>query len=101
MNRRDIIRILILAAVLVLAVRLADRIGYSGARQETELVREAVRRATLTCYAVEGSYPESLDYLRENYHLAYNEERYFVTYDSFAWNQFPDIYVTERGTVKP
>ena len=27
----------------------------------------------------------------------YNESRYFITYDAFASNRIPDIYVTERG----
>jgi len=100
MNRKDILKGLCIAAVLVLFVLLTDGIGAKGAREESALVEQAVRRAALTCYAVEGAYPEDLEYLREHYHLAYNEDRYFVTYEAFAWNQFPDIYVTERGTVK-
>ena len=31
----------------------------------------------------------------------YNEERFHVTYQSFAWNQIPDIYVVERGATEP
>ena len=57
--------------------------------------------AAVTCYAVEGMYPDSVDYLREHYQLSYDESRYFVTYEAFASNRIPDIYVTERGAKLP
>ena len=57
----------------------------------------AVKNAVLTCYAVEGTYPESLEYLREHYKLAYNTERFVVEYDAFASNVMPEIVVRERG----
>ena len=101
MNRRDIIKLAVLALALVLAVALVGRIDRAQAGAETELVRDAVRNAAVTCYAVEGAYPDSVDYLREHYRLAYDENRYFVTYESFASNRIPDIYVTERGAVLP
>ena len=97
MNKRDIAKLAAIAAVLVLAVLLLGRIEKANGSAETETVREAVKNAALTCYAVEGAYPDSIDYLKENYHLAYNENRYFITYDAFASNRIPDIYVTERG----
>ena len=101
MNRRDIIKLGILALVLVLAGVLVNRIDFAQNSAETDLVRDAVRSAAVTCYAVEGAYPDSVDYLREHYHLAYDESRYFVTYEAFASNRIPDIYVTERGAVLP
>ena len=97
MNRRDVIRLLAIAAVLVAAVLLVNRIGTAQETAETEIVRNAVKNAALTCYAVEGAYPDDLEYLRENYQLAYNEDQYFVTYEAFASNRIPDIWVTERG----
>ena len=97
MNRKDVIKLLVIAAVLAAAVFLAGRIGGKQEAAETEIVRNAVKNAALTCYAVEGAYPEDLDYLREHYHLAYDEERYLITYDAFASNMIPDIWVTEKG----
>lgn len=31
------------------------------------LAEQAVRRAAVSCYAVEGAYPESYEYLKEHY----------------------------------
>ena len=97
MNRRDIFKLLIIALVLVLCVVLAGYIEQADRSAESELVRKAVREAVITCYAVEGAYPDDIEYLRKNYHLSYNNDRYLVTIESFASNHLPDIYVTERG----
>ena len=97
MNKRDILKIAALVVVLVLVVLLVGRIDRAQGREETEIVRDAIKNAALTCYAVEGAYPDDLEYLRENYQLAYNEDQYFVTYEAFASNRIPDIWVTERG----
>jgi hypothetical protein len=97
MNRRDWIKLAAIAAVLIFALVLANRIDVAHESAETEIVRNAVKNAALTCYAVEGAYPEDVEYLRQNYRLAYDEDRYFVTYEAFASNMLPDIYVTEKG----
>jgi len=97
MSRKDIVKIVLIAAVLVLAVVLIGRISNSQQSAESEIVRQSIKDAAINCYAVEGAYPDDLEYLRENYMLAYNEDRYFVTYNAFSSNHIPDIYVTERG----
>ena len=101
MNRRDIIKLAAIAAVLVVALVLINRIDVAHETAETEIVRNAVKNAALTCYAVEGAYPEDVDYLREHYRLAYDEDRYLITYDAFASNMIPDIWVTEKGAGIP
>jgi hypothetical protein len=97
MSRNDIVKLLMIIAVLVLAVVLVGKISNSQQSAESDIVRQSIKDAAINCYAVEGAYPDDLEYLRENYMLAYNEERYFVTYNSFSSNHIPDIYVTERG----
>ena len=69
-------------------------------RSDSEQVRvlsDAVLRATLTCYAVEGRYPASVEYLKTNYGIVYDEEEYIVTLDAFASNLLPEIYVLTQG----
>ena len=97
MSRKDLVKLLAIAAVLVLAVLLVNHIGTAQETAETEIVRDAVKNAAITCYAVEGAYPEDVSYLRDNYRLAYDEERYLITYEAFASNMIPDIWVTEKG----
>ena len=90
---------------LILVVALLLGVGYmainsmisAGDAGETRMVRDAVKNAALTCFAVEGAYPADLQYLRDYYGLAYDETKYHVMYEAFASNQMPRILVTVRG----
>lgn len=69
----------------------------SGTRSGTDersmqSLEDAVRRAAVSCYAAEGSYPDRLDYLVERYGLQL-DPRYAVHYDIFASNLAPDVTV--------
>ena len=66
-------------------------------REEAVLsVKEAVERAALQCYAVEGAYPADLEYLTENYGLAVNTRDFYIRYDAFASNLPPDVRVEPK-----
>ena len=94
-NRKEVAVVLLIALLLCGTWALVSRVGTAQSGAQTQFVEDAVHNAALTCYAVEGAYPEDLDYLRENYGLAYDASRYLVTYDAFASNLMPEIYVTE------
>jgi len=79
--------------VLVFALSQVDE---SSEQQQAQALESAIMRATLTCYAVEGRYPTSVQYLRENYGIVYNEDKYIVVIDSFG-NMLPDIRVLPMG----
>ena len=48
------------------------------------------------CYSVEGVYPESLEYLKENYGLTYNEDLFYVDYRTTGANLIPDVTIIEK-----
>ncbi|MBP3410596.1 MAG: hypothetical protein J6J78_01035 [Clostridia bacterium] len=101
-RRRGIVRALavtlvVFAILLSGAILLLDYIGNASDEAQIAMVRDAVRSAVTTCYAVEGAYPRDISYLEENYGLAYDHERFFITYDAFASNIFPDILVNLKG----
>jgi len=93
--KREIAIVLLMILVLCGVWFLVTRVGRSSGAAQTEFVTDAVHNAALTCYAVEGAYPTSLEYLRTHYGLAYDQSRYLVRYDSFGSNLMPDISVTE------
>ena len=84
--------LLLLLVLIPLALLLAAR-GLTGRadREGLALAEQSVRRAAVECYALEGAYPENLDYLKERYGLAVDEVRYFVDYRYVASNLMPDI----------
>lgn len=97
MNKRDVLLLAAFMALVALCALLIGQIGVKQNDSETEMVRTAVKNAALTCYAVEGAYPQELQYLTDNYGLLVDSERYIVSYDAFASNIMPDIRVLERG----
>ena len=88
---------MLLAACIALCSAWAVSSGSRDMSQESvEAVREAVERAVLQCYAVEGAYPPDLAYLTENYGLAVNTRDFYIRYDAFASNMPPDVRVEVR-----
>ncbi|MEA4940870.1 MAG: hypothetical protein VB091_14910 [Christensenella sp.] len=85
---------LLLALLFVLSLTSTTQ---SSAARESEVLDSALRRAIVTCYAVEGRYPPSLDYIAENYGVLVDETRYSVYYDAFAANVMPTLRVTRIG----
>lgn len=99
--RARLITAAVLLAVLVLAalgLMLGSRqVGRDLDTASAQALRQAVLQAAVQCYAVEGSYPVSLDYLEENYGLLVNHDRFIVTYEAFASNLMPQVNVLERA----
>lgn len=97
MKNRRILPALLLSVLLPLALLLGAT-GISGSKdaRQLELLRRSVSRCAVQCYAIEGAYPQSLDYMLQNYGLAVDTERYFVDYSYIASNLMPDITVLER-----
>ena len=92
-NLAGILFFVLLAGLLLLGLR-GVRAGNES--QGRELLEDTLRRAAVTCYAVEGSYPESLEYLAENYHVSVDTERYTVFYEVYASNLMPEITVVSK-----
>ena len=94
-RRKDTAAIAVTVLLLLAIVGVITRVDRSEHTAQTQFVYEAVQNAALTCYAVEGAYPSDLAYLRENYGLAFDQDRYRVTYSTFGSNVMPEIYVVE------
>lgn len=69
--------------------------------QQKEILQNAVKNALRTCYAIEGKYPDDIQYLIDNYALRVNEDRFHIYFDSFAENVMPDVRVIARGRTQP
>ena len=68
--------------------------------EEMQTLKNAISRNITQCYAVERSYPQSLDYLEKNYGLHYDENRYFVDYQPLGSNILPEVTIIRRGGSK-
>lgn len=84
------------AAMLSWFLAAASNAGGSARRRELAAVKATVENGVTLCYAIEGAYPESVEYLTENYGLIYDKGKYIVHYDRFADNVRPIITILER-----
>ena len=82
----------LLLLVGVFAVGALSFAGKAGQKGE-ESLRRAVTRASVQCYAIEGRYPPSVEYLEENYGVRIDRDRYNVFYNGFASHVMPEIVI--------
>ena len=92
---RHLPAMLIFLAVVVILVLAVSDVSRTSSDESLTIAENSIRRAVITCYAQEGRYPESIDYLKENYGL-YVSDDYIVRYDIFASNIMPDIMVIRK-----
>lgn len=98
-EKKDLGIIKFLASVLIFVLVIGAFVRGSEsfsqkAHSEGEItLRNAISRATVQCYAIEGRYPPSVEYLEEHYGVQIDRARYHVFYEGFASNIMPDITV--------
>ena len=90
--------LLSVAVVAVLAGFLGGVKNLSHGRAEEDKARleDVLRRSAVACYAAEGIYPPSVEYMEEHYGLQIDKENYEVSYNVIAENLMPDITVLEK-----
>jgi hypothetical protein len=78
-------------AALILIWNVASSLASSNRAETEKINREAIIRATVQCYSLEGRYPPSLEYLEQNYGLTLDREKFIYYYQSIGTNMMPDI----------
>ncbi|MDR2530961.1 MAG: hypothetical protein LBC65_05430 [Oscillospiraceae bacterium] len=96
--RRRISRTYILTAILfilvaILAVRGLNTASEASGREQVRTLTNSVRRAIVSCYAQEGAYPDTVDYMTERYGLRFDPAKFVIVYDIFASNIMPSFEV--------
>ena len=88
--------IFLLVIVLVAFSLFASSMTDTNSSREREILQNAIDRSITQCYALEGVYPDNLEYLEQEYGLTYNKEHFFVDYQYIGSNLRPDITIIER-----
>lgn len=92
---------LIIPAVLFIGAAVMvmyglDNTSSADERYMAENQRQSIIRAAALCYSSEGSYPENLEYLEDNYGVYVNDDKYTVHYSYVGGNIPPEVIVTVR-----
>ena len=85
---------IIVAALAIFFTGISNLQGGADDEGKRQL-EDSIRRTAAACYAAEGIYPPSLEYMEENYGLQVDTDHYYVDYIVFAENLMPDFTVIE------
>lgn len=96
-NRLTVLSVILFVLVVVWFVISANNAGEAADKKRTESVYGTVMNGAVLCYSIEGEYPPSLDYLKENYGVKYDSDKYVVNYSYFGANIRPTVIVTEKS----
>ncbi|MCC8101228.1 MAG: hypothetical protein LIP11_02885 [Clostridiales bacterium] len=83
----------IFACAAGLLIYGTNEISNTVSTEQAKSLQTALTRSAVQCYATEGSYPESLDYLCEHYGITWDLEKYVVNYEILGSNLMPAITV--------
>lgn len=83
---------LLLAAAFFLTGSLSREMSQS--RQQ--MLEDTIRNYAVQCYALEGAYPETLQYLEKHYTLELNRDQFVYHYRFVGSNMMPEISVFEK-----
>ena len=90
------ISILIFVIIVFLFVEAVDYSGRTSIEKQKDSLENAIARDIVQCYAIEGTYPPSLEYMTEHYGLTYDKDIFFVDYRPIGANLYPDYTVIRR-----
>jgi hypothetical protein len=84
------IGLVIFAAAILLVFHGLNSTEAANRAEQERMLNDSIRRAVVACYAIEGRYPESVDYMMKNYGVRIDETKFKVYYYAFASNIMPD-----------
>ena len=92
------IKPIIFTAAIVIIILIGLRQTEEAHRAEgLRALEEAIMRVSIHSYAVNGYFPESLDYISENFGIYIDRSRFVVHYEVFGANLVPHVRVFELG----
>ncbi len=93
---RDLFVPLLIVVILLFFFTALSNVQSGSGEEEKKQLEESIRRTAAACYAAEGIYPPTVEYMEEHYGLIVEEEKYVIDYQIFASNLMPTFTVLER-----
>ena len=91
--RSAILPIIFTVAIMLMVVFGLQQTSESSSAEGLRILEDSLRRAVVMNYAIEGRYPESIEYIEQNFGIFIDRTRYAVHYNIFASNILPEITV--------
>jgi hypothetical protein len=94
---RTLVLPILVTAIVLYFLTAVSNLNDGKILEDKHQLEEALTRAAVSCYALEGAYPPNLEYLIEHYGIQIDADRFTVKYESIASNLMPDITVLETA----
>ena len=91
--RAAILPIIFTVVIMLMVVYGLQQTSESSSAEGLRILEDSLRRAVVMNYAIEGRYPESIEYIEENFGIHIDRTRFAVHYRVFASNILPEITV--------
>lgn len=91
-----VISVLLFLVILFCIYTAVQSLSERSLEEQEQNLIQALRQSTVQCYAVEGFYPENLEYLTKHYGIRYDHNTFFVDYQPSARNIMPEITVIRK-----
>ena len=99
-NPHSLLRLLAVQILFIVCLcfvlTAVDNVETGQKAENDKRVEDTIKKAVVNCYAIEGRYPATLDYVEEYYGLQIDRDRYNVFYEVFADNIMPEITVISK-----
>ena len=89
--------VVIVALLLLILIYGVSYISETTIKEQQHSLETALQRSVVQCYAVEGTYPPSLDYIKTHYGLTYDPDQYLIDYQYIGSNLRPDVTIIKRN----
>lgn len=93
---KGLLILLVMSGTTWLSFGGLDGFWKNNTSQGTEAVKEALLKASIQCYALEGAYPTDVNYLKSHYGIQLNETAYYYYYEYLGANIRPNIEVVRK-----
>lgn len=92
----NIFALLLFIGYLWVVIASTSNLSETALAEGAEATLNSIQRASILCYATEGYYPPTLDYIEKHYGVQIDYTHYAVRYEIFASNVIPTIRVMPR-----
>ena len=96
--RNIILTVLLLTVIIFLFVSVLNNTSHQIAGENMKSTEAAIRKALVTCFAVEGFYPSEINYLEKYYGLVIDWNKYDLYYNLYADNLLPYYKLVTKGS---
>ena len=98
--RRLLVTVVLFSSLVTVLLFGTPRVQKTAGDSQAESLRLAILHSAVHSYAMEGRYPESIDYIRDHYGISWNPDKYLVSYEIIGSNLMPDVNVFQRTDTK-